>query len=101
LSGEEKFWGAAAVHYGVGGLAAAVYAVGGDAWPGLRAGAGAGFGFAFWLFGDELIMPWIGLTARPADYALVVHLHSLGEHLLYGVTAESVRRGLLRLLCYG
>jgi uncharacterized membrane protein YagU involved in acid resistance len=94
LAGKEKSWGAAAVHYVVGGLAAAGYAIAGETWPELRAGAGAGFGIAFWLLGDELSMPWLGLTEQPPDYSLLMHLHSLGEHVVYGMTAECVRRAL-------
>jgi hypothetical protein len=96
LSPEGKLRGAAAVHYGVGGLAAAAYALAGDACPQVRAACGAAFGLAFWLLGDELAMPRLGLTSRPRDYPLAAHLNSLGEHLVYGIAAEQVRRVLAR-----
>lgn len=96
LSATEKRWGATAVHYCVGGMAAAVYAVAGNACSALRAESGAAFGFAFWLLGDELTMPRLGLTSRPSHYSLPMHLNSLGEHLVYGITAEQVRRALER-----
>ena len=95
LRGADKRRGAAAVHYGVGGLAGASYALASEAFPVLRAGSGAGFGAAFWLLGDELTMPRLGLCSSPADYPLLAHLNSLGEHLVYGITAELVRRALL------
>lgn len=97
LSLEEKLWGAAAVHYVVGGLVAAGYAAVGEAYPPLCAGSGAAFGIVFWLLGDELTMPWLGLNANARDYSLLMHLNSLGEHVVYGTTAELVRRALLEL----
>lgn len=96
LSPGEKRQGAAAVHYAVGGLAAAGYALAARPCPALRSGSGAGFGFAFWLLGDELAMPWLGLNAPRLHYSLPMQVNSLGEHLVYGFTAERVRRALQR-----
>ncbi len=42
-------------------------------------------------------MPWLGLNAMPHDYSVLMHLNSLGEHVVYGMTAELVRRTLLEL----
>lgn len=95
LSAREKRCAAAAVHYGVGGLAAAGYAAAVRAFPRVQAGSGAVFGIAFWLLGDELLMPRIGLTARPSAYSPLMHLNSLGEHLVYGITSERARRTVL------
>lgn len=97
LSPEEKLRGAAAMHYGVGGLVAAGYAAAGEAYPPLRAGSGAAFGIVFWLLGEEMLMPWLGLNAKPGDYSVLMHLNCLGEHVVYGMTAERVRRALLEL----
>jgi hypothetical protein len=94
---KEKLQGAAAVHYAVGGAAAAAYAIVRESCPRVRASSGVAFGIAFWLLGDELVMPRVGLTARPSDYALLAHVNSLGEHLVYGLTAEQVRRSVLRM----
>ena len=96
LSPREKLSGAAAVHYAVGGLAGASYALAAESNPALRAGSGAAFGSAFWLLGDEFIMPRLGLTAPPKKYSPLMHLNSIGEHLVYGITAEQVRRAVLR-----
>lgn len=95
LSLQEKLQGAAAVHYLVGGLVAAGYAAAGEVYPPLRAASGAVFGILFWLAGGELAMPWLGLNAKPCDYSLLMHLNSLGEHVVYSTTAELVRRALL------
>lgn len=92
----EKRRGAAAVHYAVGGLAGAGYALAARPCPALRAASGAGFGFAFWLLGDELAIPRLGLSASPSRYSLPMQVNSLGEHLVYGLTAEQVRRALQR-----
>ena len=95
LSAPEKRCAAAAVHYVVGGLAATGYAAAVRALPRVQAGSGAVFGMAFWLLGDELLMPRTGLTARPSAYSPLMHLNSLGEHLVYGITVERVRRTVL------
>jgi len=97
LSLQEKLRGAAAVHYVVGGMVAAGYAAAGETYPPLRAGSGAAFGIVFWLLGDELAMPLLGMNAMPRDYSMLMHLNSLGEHVVYGMTAELVRRALLEL----
>ena len=96
LSGREKPWAATAMHYVVGAAASAAYGLVGESAPALRAGSGAAFGAAFWLLGDELIMPRLGLSAQPSRYSVLMNLNSLGEHLVYGITAEQVRRALLR-----
>jgi len=38
------------------------------------------------------------LNAKPRGYSVLMHLNSLGEHVVYGMTAELVRRALLRAL---
>jgi uncharacterized membrane protein YagU involved in acid resistance len=76
---------------------AAGYAAAGDIYPPLPAGSGASFGIVFWLLGDELAMPLLGLNAMPRDYSVLMHLNSLGEHVVFGMTAELVRRALLEL----
>lgn len=96
LSLQEKLRAAAAVHYVVGGLAGAGYAAAGEVYAPLRAGSGAAFGILFWLAGDELAMPWMGLNAKPSGYSPLMHLNSLGEHVVYGTAAEMVRRALSR-----
>jgi uncharacterized protein DUF1440 len=95
LSRQEKLRGAAAVHYVVGGAVAAGYAAAVDFYPRLRAGSGAAFGILFWLLADELIMPWLRLNAKASEYSALMHLNSLGEHIVYGMTVEVVRGALL------
>jgi hypothetical protein len=43
-------------------------------------------------------MTWVGLNAKPRDYSVLMHLNSLGEHVVYGITAELARRALLQAL---
>ena len=101
LSVQEKRRATAALHYLVGGAAGAGYAATSNAYPAARVGSGTVFGTAFWLLGDELSMPWLGLTDKPSDYSLAAHVNSLGEHIVYGMTTESVRRAALFFLCHG
>jgi hypothetical protein len=40
-------------------------------------------------------MSWLGLNAKPRDYSVLMHLNSLGEHVVYGMTADLFPRALL------
>jgi hypothetical protein len=83
-----------AVHLGYGLATAAVY----GALP-VRArhavGAGALFGVALWLFGDELVVPLLGLSDRPSAYPAPRHLQSLAAHVAYGVATAVTTKTLV------
>lgn len=38
-----------------------------------------------WLFGDELVVPLLGLQGGPTSASFVQHVNRLGAHLFYGV----------------
>lgn len=58
---------------------------------------GAALGTALWLFGDELLMPLVGLTDGPTAYPLELHAHGWGAHLAYGLASASTTQLLYRL----
>lgn len=43
-------------------------------------------------------MPLLHLSASPRQYSLAAQAQSLGEHVVYGVTTELVRRALQEAL---
>ena len=98
LTEEEKKIAGPAVHYalgiGVGGLYGAVAEVA----PQVTTNAGLPFGAAFWLVIDETAVPVLGLSKPPTEYPVSTHVYALASHLVYGLTAELVRRNLRRVL---
>ena len=64
----------------------------GDVWKGLA--AGLPFGAAFWLLADETAVPLLGLSKGPTEYPLSTYAYALASHLVYGLTAEAVRRAV-------
>lgn len=62
------------------------------AFPRLRRGCGLAFGAAFFLIGDELMMPLLRLTPGPRAFSWKVHARGAAAHLAYGVAAEGAAR---------
>lgn len=60
--------------------------------PSLRWGRGLGFGTAFFLIGDELLVPAFGLTPGPRAFSWKVHARGAAAHLAYGLAAEGAAR---------
>jgi putative membrane protein len=89
--GEKKVAGPA-VHYAFGASAGGLYGAVAEVAPGVTAGAGLPFGAAFWLVADETAVPLLGLSKGPTEYPLSTHAYALASHLVYGLTAEAVRR---------
>lgn len=46
----------------------------------------------------KVAVPALGLSKKPAEYPAAVHAQALASHLVYGLTTDLVRRGLLRVL---
>ncbi len=98
LKESEKEQAGAVVHYVFGTGAAVFYGALAEAVPAVTAFAGLPFGAFFWLAADEVTVPALGLSRRPADYPLSEHAYSLCSHLVYALTAEAVRRTVRRAL---
>lgn len=94
LSKGEKKTAGSVVHYAFGALVGGLYGMLSEAMPAARAGFGIGYGTAVWLGADEGLVPALKLSKPPEEYSLSEHLSGWGAHLVYGVTAEAVRRGL-------
>jgi hypothetical protein len=98
LTQSEKNIAGPAVHYilgtGVGGL----YGVAAEMAPKATAGKGLPFGAVFWLVVDEGAVPLLRLSKGPMAYPLSSHAYALSSHLVYGLTAEVVRRAVRKAL---
>lgn len=86
------------VHYAYGTLAGGLYGIMAELTTIARTGAGTGYGTALWVGGDEIAVPKLQLSKPAAAYAPRVHAQALASHLVYGLSAEAVRRGVRALL---
>ena len=93
-SGEKKIAGPV-VHYFVGATSGVVYGITAEVVPGVTKGFGLHYGTAFWLVVDEGALSLLRLSKPPTAYPLSTHIYALASHLVFGATAEGVRR-LLR-----
>ena len=91
--GEKKIAGPV-VHYAFGTAVGGLYGAAAELAPEVTGGAGLPFGAAFWLVADETALPLLGLSKGPTAYPVAVHVYALASHLVYGLTAELVRRGV-------
>ena len=95
LTKAEKKIAGPAVHYAVGATSGIVYGVASEFLPEVSIGFGLPYGTAFWLVVDEGAVPLLRLSKPPTAYPASTHIYSLASHLVFGATAEGVRR-LLR-----
>jgi hypothetical protein len=91
LSREERSRGGKLVHYSYGSAVGALYGIGAEYFPFLRAQHGIGYGVALWLGGVQIALPLAGLTASPARYSAGEHLFSVTSHAVFGFVAEATR----------
>lgn len=98
LTKNEKKIAGPAVHYVLGTAVGGLYGGASEVMPESAAGKGLPFGTAFWLVVDETAVPMLGLSKPPSDYPFSTHVYALASHLVYGFTAEIVRRTLRRAL---
>ncbi len=79
-----------AVHYGLGVVPGALYAVARRDVPALRAGNGALYGFALFAVNDEAAAPLLGVASGPTTYPWQAHVRGAVAHTVLGVVTESV-----------
>lgn len=96
LTEREKRIAGPLVHYSFGTLVGGLYGAAAERAPSVTAGAGLPFGAAFWLVADETAVPLLRLSGPPNRYPLSVHVYALASHLVFGWTAEALRRQLRR-----
>jgi putative membrane protein len=98
LKESEKEAAGAAVHYAFGTAVGGFYGAVAELSAEVTTGAGLPFGVAFWLVADETAVPLLGLAKGPTEYPPSTHVYALASHLVYGATAELVRRAVRNAL---
>ena len=94
----EKKAAGAAVHYAFGTATGGLYGAVAEFAPEVTVGAGLPFGAAFWLVADETAVPLLRLSKAPTEYPVSTHVYALASHLVFGLTAEIVRRAVREAL---
>ena len=92
---ERKAAAGDAVHYAFGAAIGAAYGATAERWSGVTAAGGTVFGMAAALLFDEIAVPALGLAAPLERSPPAAHAYAIASHLVFGMTAEAVRR-LLR-----
>jgi len=98
LKESEKEIAGAAVHYAFGTATGGLYGAVAEFAPVVTVGAGLPFGATFWLVADETAVPLLGLSKPPTEYPVSTHVYAFASHLVYGLTAELVRRSIRKAL---
>lgn len=98
LTKSEKKIAGPAVHYTFGTLSGGFYGAAAEVLPIVSAGAGLPFGTIFWLTADEAAVPALGLSKPPTETPLSTHAYAFASHLVYGLTADLVRRAVRQAL---
>jgi len=98
LTKEEEKTAGPAVHYAMGAASGLIYGITSEITPVSTLGVGLPFGAAVWLVADEIVVPALGLSKPATEYPVSKHAYALGSHLVYGVTTDLVRRGLMKVM---
>ena len=77
-----------AVHYALGALPGAAYALARRRFPVVARGAGLPFGLALFVVNDEIAAPLLGLARGPRAYPVQSHVRGLVAHLALGVGTD-------------
>ena len=94
LTRAEKKIAGPAVHYAVGATSGIAYGIASEFLPEVTKGFGLLYGIAFWTVVDEGAVPLLRLSKPPTAYPVSTHIYALASHLVFGATAEGVRRRL-------
>lgn len=98
LSEAEKKIAGPAVHYALGTGVGGLYGAVAEVVPEVTTATGLPFGTAFWVVVDETAVPLLRLSKPPTEYPVSTHVYALASHLVFGLSAELVRRSLRRAL---
>lgn len=98
LSKNQRKKGGPMVHYLFGSLMGGVYGVAAEYYGGVHLGYGVGFGTALFFGSDEVGVPAAGLSPPSTETPLPKHAQEWMAHLVYGATADTVRRLVRRML---
>lgn len=97
LAPAERKRAGAALHWGLGVGAGAVYGVVRPRVPFVGDAEGVGFGSTFFLLMDEGVVPLLGLTPGPNAFPWQTHARGLAGHVVFGMVADATLKLLDRL----
>jgi putative membrane protein len=100
LTSDEKRVAGPMVHYAFGSVVGGLYGAMAEVVPVTAKAWGVPFGAAVWLGADEIGVPAAGLSQSPDKVPVTTHASALAAHLVYGATADAVRR-VVRLALIG
>lgn len=100
LTSDEKRVAGPMVHYAFGSVMGGLYGAMAEVVPVTATAWGVPFGAAVWLGADEIGVPFAGLSPSPEKVPVTTHASALAAHLVYGATADAVRR-VVRLALIG
>lgn len=89
LDEEAKSTLSSVVHYSLGIVPAALYAVLRYPFPALSAGRGILYGLALWAVNDELLTTKLGLAGPPSAYPASSHWRGLVGHAVLGMVTDT------------
>ena len=98
LTHDEKELAGAVAHYAMGAASGAIYGIAAELAPATTVGVGLPFGAAVWAVADEGLVPALGLSKSATEYPLSIHAYAFASHLVFGLSAEVVRRTVRRTL---
>lgn len=98
LGEREKETAGTVFHYAMGATSGALYGAAAEILPEVKIGAGLPFGAAVWVVADEGLVPALGLSKSATEYPLSIHAYAFTSHLVFGLTAELVRRAVRNVL---
>lgn len=98
LTHEQRETGGPIVHYSFGALMGGLYGGLAEYAPFTTAGFGTTFGTALFAGADLFGVPAAGLGRWPGEYPVSSLANPLAAHLVYGATAELVRRVARKIL---
>lgn len=97
-SPKAKNVGGALVHYAFGTGLGAVYGAVSELLPAVTYAEGAPFGAAVWAAADLGAVPAFGLSKPPHRVPVSRHAQMLAMHVAYGLTTDTVRRAMRRVI---
>jgi hypothetical protein len=98
LTPGEREHGGKLVHYSFGAAMGAVYGVGVEYVPSLRAQHGILYGLLLWAGAVPIALPLAGLSAPPGRYSGREHLFGICAHAVFGLVSEATRKQLSKKL---
>lgn len=78
------------VHYALGIVPGAIYAVLRSRFPWVGAGDGVVYGLVLFLLQDEAAAPALGIAAGPKKYPWQTHARGLVSHIVLGIVTDTV-----------